>query len=82
MAQRVRSGEGEHSAAHQTAYSFVESVLDALEAADPSRCPSTAASALRTAAAMDAVLAPYYGGTREDAFWERPHTWASAATGL
>ena len=61
---------------------FVESVLDALEAADPSRCPSTAASALRTAAAMDAVLAPYYGGTREDAFWERPQTWASAATGV
>jgi len=55
---------------------FVESVLDALEAADPSRCPSTPASALRTAAVMDAVLAPYYGGNREDDFWERPNTWA------
>ena len=44
---------------------FVESVIEALEASDPTRCPSTAVSALRTAAAMDAVLGPYYGG-RDD----------------
>jgi 1,5-anhydro-D-fructose reductase (1,5-anhydro-D-mannitol-forming) len=37
-------------------------------------CPSTAASARRTSAVMDTVLAGYYGG-REDAFWTRPASW-------
>lgn len=38
-------------------------------------CPG--AVAVRTAAAVDAILGPYYGG-RADAFWERPDTWPGA----
>jgi predicted dehydrogenase len=38
-------------------------------------CRSTGASALRTNEVMDKVLAAYYGGTRDDAFWTRPETW-------
>lgn len=37
-------------------------------------CPSTADSARRTSAVMDAVLQGYYGG-RADAFWDRAQTW-------
>jgi predicted dehydrogenase len=37
-------------------------------------CPSTAESARRTSAVMDAALEDYYGG-RSDAFWMRPATW-------
>ncbi len=37
-------------------------------------CPSTGVSGLRTSAVMDAALSTYYGG-RDDAFWDRPHTW-------
>ena len=57
---------------------FVRSAIDAIRAGDSARCPSTAASALRTEAIIDAVLAPYYGG-RADAFWERPQTWPGGA---
>jgi len=38
------------------------------------KCPSTGASALRTARVMDTVLDRYYGG-RADDFWSRPATW-------
>ena len=38
------------------------------------KCPSTAASALRTMRVMDAVLTSYYGG-RDDDFWTRPDSW-------
>ena len=34
-------------------------------------------AAVRTAAAVDAILGPYYGG-RHDAFWTRPDTWPGA----
>lgn len=37
-------------------------------------CASTGASARRTSAVMDRVLAGYYGG-RDDNFWERAPTW-------
>jgi len=37
-------------------------------------CPSTGATARRTSAVIDAVLAEYYGG-RDDEFWQRPETW-------
>lgn len=40
-------------------------------------CASTGQSALRTARVQDQVLASFYGG-RDDAFWQRPETWASA----
>mmetsp|Transcript_41044 Transcript_41044/g.129415 ORF Transcript_41044/g.129415 Transcript_41044/m.129415 type:complete len:245 (+) Transcript_41044:1-735(+) len=53
---------------------FVATVLKALRSGRADDCPSTAESALRTAAAMDTVLSAYYGG-RADAFWERPQTW-------
>jgi len=39
------------------------------------QCRSTGASALRTSEVMDKVLAAYYRGTRDDAFWTRPETW-------
>jgi len=57
---------------------FVSTALDAIERGDSTRCPSTAASALRTAAAMDAILEGYYGG-RADAFWDRPQSWPGGA---
>ena len=37
----------------------------------------TGADAVRTAAVIDAILGPYYGG-RADAFWDRPATWPGA----
>lgn len=37
-------------------------------------CPSTGHSAARTARIMDSALDAYYAG-RQDAFWDRPHTW-------
>jgi predicted dehydrogenase len=37
-------------------------------------CPSTGETAARTSRVIDSVLAGYYGG-RDDAYWERPHTW-------
>jgi hypothetical protein len=57
---------------------FVGTVVDALQSGESTRCASTAASALRTAAYIDAVLSDYYGG-RADAFWSRPDTWRAAA---
>ncbi|EKU20137.1 oxidoreductase domain protein [Nannochloropsis gaditana CCMP526] len=42
------------------------------------RCRSTGASALRTSEVMDTVLAAYYGGSRDDAFWERPQSWSKS----
>lgn len=44
-------------------------------------CPSTGESARRTSAVMDRVLADYYGG-RDDAFWERPHSWPGRSAGV
>ena len=41
-------------------------------------CPSTPASALRTAVVLDKLLAGYYGG-RDDRFWEREDTWPKNA---
>lgn len=41
------------------------------------QCQSTGSSALRASEAMDAALRDYYGGSRDDAFWRRPQTWAS-----
>lgn len=37
----------------------------------------TGVDAVRTAAVIDTILGPYYGG-RGDAFWERPETWPGA----
>ncbi len=37
-------------------------------------CPSTGESARRTNVVIDRALDEYYAG-RNDAFWERPHTW-------
>jgi 1,5-anhydro-D-fructose reductase (1,5-anhydro-D-mannitol-forming) len=51
---------------------LIQTVVDELEGRGT--CPSTAASALRTARVMDQVLGTYYGG-RDDAFWQRPETW-------
>ncbi|CAK0833957.1 unnamed protein product [Prorocentrum cordatum] len=53
---------------------LVSTVIDAVRKGDCSLCPSTAASALRTAQAMDAILDSYYN-RRDDDFWKRPHTW-------
>jgi len=47
---------------------LVQTVVD--ELLGRGKCPSTGASAARTCAVMDAVLARYYGG-REDGFWRR-----------
>jgi hypothetical protein len=44
-------------------------------------CRSMGASALRASEAMDAALGEYYGGSRDDAFWARPETWASGNRG-
>ena len=38
------------------------------------KCPSTGVSAARTSRVMDTALSEYYHG-RDDAFWNRPHTW-------
>lgn len=50
---------------------LIQTVVDALLSGDTGRCPSSAASALRTSVVMDTVLESYYGG-RSDAFWLRP----------
>jgi len=55
---------------------MLATVIEALRSGQPSRCPSGAESALRTAAAIDAILSEYYGG-RADAFWERPSSWGA-----
>ena len=39
------------------------------------QCRSTGDSAMRTSKVMDIVLKSFYGGSRDDAFWERPETW-------
>jgi len=57
---------------------LVRTIVDELRGAGV--CPSTGATALRTSAVMDAVLADYYGG-RDDAFWDRPHTWPGRRAG-
>ena len=54
---------------------LIQSIVDELRGVSGARCPSTGQSAARTSAVMDSVLHDYYGG-REDAFWERPGTWA------
>ena len=51
---------------------MIQTIVDELRG--EGACPSTAATALRTSVAMDAVLSDYYGG-RGDAFWDRPETW-------
>lgn len=51
---------------------LVQTVVD--ELLGRGTCPSTAESARRTSAVMDAVLSRYYGG-REDEFWTRPQSW-------
>jgi len=52
--------------------SVVASILDG------TACPTTGESSLKTSEIIDAVLSDYYGG-RQDAFWERPHSWQSAS---
>jgi 1,5-anhydro-D-fructose reductase (1,5-anhydro-D-mannitol-forming) len=51
---------------------MVQTVVDALEGRG--RCASTAASAARTSAVMDRVLASYYGARSGD-FWRHPGAW-------
>jgi len=53
---------------------LVATVVAAIRGQDPSACQSGAASALRTAQAMDTILEFYYAG-RGDEFWRRPETW-------
>lgn len=51
---------------------FIETIVRHLNG--DGLCPSTGATATRTAEVMDAALSGYYGG-REDAFWTRPGRW-------
>ena len=51
---------------------LIQSVVDDL--LGRGLCPSTGESARRTSVVMDAVLADYYGG-RRDEFWLREETW-------
>ncbi len=51
---------------------LIQTIVDELRS--HGRCPSTGATAARTSAVMDTVLAAYYGG-RDDAFWTREATW-------
>lgn len=51
---------------------LVQTVVDALRGRGD--CPSTGASAARTARAMDAVLTGYYG-SRRGSFWADPSVW-------
>ncbi len=51
---------------------LIQSIVDQLHGRG--QCPSTGATALRTAWVMDQVLADYYG-TRDDDFWTRSETW-------
>lgn len=54
---------------------MIASVVAALRGEAAPLC--TGADAVRTAAVIDTILGPYYGG-RGDAFWERPETWPGA----
>ena len=56
---------------------LLATVIEAIRVGQPSLCPSGSESALRTAAAMDAILSEYYGG-RADAFWDRPWSWGAS----
>lgn len=53
---------------------LIQTVVDAIRAGNPSLCPSTAESALRTAGYLDAVLEGFYG-SRADGFWDEPGSW-------
>jgi predicted dehydrogenase len=55
---------------------LVQSIVDELNGSGE-RCVSRGESALRTSEVMDRVLSEYYGG-RDDAFWDRPHSWPGA----
>jgi hypothetical protein len=55
---------------------LVQSVVNSI--LDGTPCQTTGESSLKTSVIMDSVLSDYYGG-RQDAFWERPHTWRSAS---
>jgi 1,5-anhydro-D-fructose reductase (1,5-anhydro-D-mannitol-forming) len=57
---------------------LVQTIVDELRGLG--KCPSTAATALRTMKVMDAVLEGYYGG-REDEFWKRPDSWPGRRRG-
>jgi len=57
---------------------LIQSAVDAILASDPSRCPSTAESAMQTSQHVDAALQDFYAG-RQDAFWDRPLTWEPSA---
>ncbi len=52
---------------------LIQTIVDELRGVG-APCPSTGASALRTARVMDAVLNDYYGG-RDDEFWTRAESW-------
>ncbi len=54
---------------------LIQTVVDELLGCG--RCPSTGVSAARASAALDRLLAGYYGG-REDGFWGRPEAWPGA----
>jgi 1,5-anhydro-D-fructose reductase (1,5-anhydro-D-mannitol-forming) len=51
---------------------LIQTIVDELHGGG--QCPSTGATAARTARVMDRVLSDYYG-TRDDAYWTRPQTW-------
>ena len=51
---------------------LIQTVVDELLGSGQS--PSTGLSASRTSAVMDTVLENYYG-SRDDGFWNKPHTW-------
>jgi 1,5-anhydro-D-fructose reductase (1,5-anhydro-D-mannitol-forming) len=57
---------------------LIQSIVDALHGRGA--CPSTGASAARSARVMDEVLEGYYRG-RQDAFWARPATWPGRRAG-
>jgi predicted dehydrogenase len=78
--QREEQGEEESTSAEtfdlptppHVQQPLIQSIVDQL--LGTGECPSTGESAARTARVMDAALRNYYG-SREDAFWDRPHTW-------
>lgn len=53
---------------------LIQTVVDAIRTSDPTKCPSTPESALRTARYMDTILDGFYGG-RDDKFWEQCERW-------
>jgi len=57
---------------------LVQTIVDELHGMG--KCPSTAATALRTMKVMDAVLEGYYRG-REDKFWKRADSWSRRRRG-